>query len=222
MFALKLSHHDSTSLYPRYSDNWCGGSLEYLDDKYCAKIFPASFDRSWACPVPLLHSIDHSHYQTDGQLQDMKVDTSILDDVVADTAVNLCVVLTQRLYNASSKTGSTLYHRYLCAGDRSKDVAYETWSRWVAAHVICAAVNCSYAFTHSCGHTVARRCSQSLMRQGDFDRTSPIVLIASSASMAVLWDPRERLSLGTWSPSSAPMTTRRATRRTPWHPSFTT
>lgn len=153
MFALKLSHHDSTSLDPRYSDNWCGGSLEYLDDKYCAKIFPASFDRSWTCPVPLLSTIDHSHYQTDGQLQDMKVDTSILDGVVADTAVNLCVVLTQRLYNASSKTGSTLYNRYLCAGDRSKDVAYETWSRWVAAHVICAAVNCSYALTHFCGHS---------------------------------------------------------------------
>lgn len=84
----------------------------------------------------------------------MKVDTSILDGVVDDTAINLCVVLTQRLYNASSETGSTIYNRYLCAGDRSKDVAYETWSRWVAAqfmHVMnTAVIICSYAFTYSC------------------------------------------------------------------------
>jgi hypothetical protein len=107
-----------------------------LDDRKCAKLFPAtksdgSVDRDWKCEVSVKStppSIE-SGYQADTLLHNVKVDTETLMGVVNDTDVNLCVILSQRVANSSSPTGITLYNKYMCAGDYSATVAYETWSR---------------------------------------------------------------------------------------------
>jgi hypothetical protein len=117
-----------TSFY-RYYDNWCGGSLEYLDDGKCAKVFPGSTaDRTWQCTTPSL-SQPTDGFQAETILKNVVVDTTALAGVVNDTDVNLCVIVTQRVADTSSSTGVKLYNKYLCTGDYSATVAYETWSR---------------------------------------------------------------------------------------------
>jgi hypothetical protein len=114
----------------RYYDNWCGGSLEYLDDGKCAKVFPAeTADRAWSCAGPSSSVPTEVGFQADTILADVAVDTMALDGVVNDSDVNLCVIVTQRVANVSAPSGVTLYNKYLCAGDYSATVAYETWSR---------------------------------------------------------------------------------------------
>lgn len=112
----------------RYYDNWCGEGLTYLDDAACQKIFPKEFSRDWQCPNSLVKS-PPEFYQAEGLLSDMNVDTTILGDVITDPDVNLCIVLTKRVLNSTNNQGFSLYHRYLCAGDRSMNTGYETWSR---------------------------------------------------------------------------------------------
>lgn len=104
--------------------------MEYLDDGKCAKLFPAeSVDREWTCSVPSTSVPTEVGYQPDTILADISVDTMELDGVVNDPDVNLCVIVTQRVANSSAPSGVTLYNKYLCAGDYSATVAYETWSR---------------------------------------------------------------------------------------------
>jgi hypothetical protein len=103
--------------------------LEYLDDGKCVKLFPGSTaDRTWQCPTPSL-SKPSDAFQPDAILKDVVVDTTALAGVVNDADVNLCVIVTQRVADPSSSTGVRLYNKYLCAGDYSANVAYETWSR---------------------------------------------------------------------------------------------
>ena len=81
------------------------------------------------CAVPTTNVPSGAGFQADTLLNNVKVDTIELASVVNDTDVNLCVILTQRVVNESAPTGVTLYNKYLCAGDYSATVAYETWSR---------------------------------------------------------------------------------------------
>jgi hypothetical protein len=114
----------------RYYNNWCGGSLEFLDDSKCVKVFPGdTADREWSCGIPSTTVPTQTGFQADTILADVSVDTLELDGVVNDPDVNLCVIVTQRVANASAPNGVTLYNKYLCAGDYSATVAYETWSR---------------------------------------------------------------------------------------------
>jgi len=116
-----------------YYENWCGGPLQYLDDSYCAKIFPSSDSgatidyRDWSCQIPPSSTVPEG-FQAEIPFLDISVDNTTLASIVSDEDVNLCVILTQRVVNASSATGVSLYNKYMCAGSRSRDVAYETWS----------------------------------------------------------------------------------------------
>lgn len=125
-------------LHSRYYNNWCGkGDLEYLQDGLCAKIFPNVVDRDWSCGVLPIDTPPSKEdgYQPDTLLGDVAVDTEILGGLITDTDVNLCLILTKRVKGASSAAGETLYNRYLCAGNRSSLVPYETWSRCSTLHI---------------------------------------------------------------------------------------
>lgn len=124
------------SLYPLaqastdwYHTYWCGhGGLQYLDDGNCVKKFPKSYDREWSCPVPVTDQIP-SGFQQEGELSTATIDTTALAKYVTDSAVNVCIVVTKRVKNLSQPSGFSLYNRYFCAGDRSANDGYETWSR---------------------------------------------------------------------------------------------
>ena len=113
-----------------YFNNWCGGNHQYLEDGKCVKLFPATISREWTCPVPATAVPSATDgYQADTILGDVTVNTSELSSVVNDADVNLCIILTKRVANASAPAGVTLYNKYLCAGEYSATVPYETWSR---------------------------------------------------------------------------------------------
>ena len=103
--------------------------MKYLDDSSCAKVFPSSYDRnSWSCPINFDESFVGADFAADNDLSSVDVDTSLLDDVVTNGA-NVCAVVTRRtVANGDTK----LRHKYFCAGERSRDLAYETWSRYEA------------------------------------------------------------------------------------------
>eukprot|EP01038_Epipyxis_sp_PR26KG_P011422 gene11422-15306_t len=109
-----------------YIDEWCGHGLQYLDDSKCAKSFPSDFNRDWQCPIPY-KSTPSKDYQIDNQINNVNVDLSSLDEVILDNDVNLCVIVTQRVMNPNTNK-IDLYNKYLCAGDRSMSVPFETWS----------------------------------------------------------------------------------------------
>eukprot|EP01032_Pedospumella_encystans_P009522 gene9522-11200_t len=112
-----------------YYNNWCGAGHEYLSDSKCAKLFPNVLNREWTCGVPSKSAPStNSGFQRDTILADVSVDTTELTSVVTDPDVNLCVILTQRVADASAPAGVTLYNKYLCAGEYSASVAYEPWS----------------------------------------------------------------------------------------------
>jgi hypothetical protein len=120
-----------------YYNNWCGGSLQYLEDKYCAKVFPSSYDRDWVCPVYTHPAADadallaRGYYADDGghSMSDVVVDTETLGKVITNGA-NLCVIMTKRVQTDSGKgdNGVLTYNKYFCAGDASATEIYETWS----------------------------------------------------------------------------------------------
>lgn len=93
------------------------------------KIFPTTLNRDWSCPI--VSSTVPEGYQPDSILADASVDTAELNPVVNDSDVNLCIILTKRVADASAAGGVRLYNKYLCAGDYSATVPYETWSRCV-------------------------------------------------------------------------------------------
>lgn len=108
--------------------------MQYLDDSKCIKQFPTSFDRSWMCQTPILDSISDlpdGYLPEDAWDTNLSVDTESLDAVVNDPDINLCIVLTKRVKDNDPENllGYTLYNKYMCAGNRSRDEAYETWSR---------------------------------------------------------------------------------------------
>ena len=114
----------------RYFNNWCGSGHEYLSDSKCAKLFPEQINREWTCGVPTTAAPSaDSGFRPDAILADVFVDTTELASVVTDPDVNLCIILTQRVADASAPAGVTLYNKYLCAGEHSATVAYEPWSR---------------------------------------------------------------------------------------------
>lgn len=119
-------------IFCRYYDNWCGGNLEFLDDGKCVKLFPEHIDREWSCGVPTTTVPSEADgYQADTLLANVAIDTTTLNSVVNDTDVNLCIILTKRVADASAPSGVRLYNKYMCAGDYSATTAYETWSRYV-------------------------------------------------------------------------------------------
>lgn len=107
-----------------YYTDWCGGDLQYLDDKYCIKKFPSKMDRSQTCPVAVLDSVPEGYYP-DGNLADTHIDTTSLSNIVTNGA-NLCVILTKRV--RQSDGSAKLYNKYFCANELSKTEAFETWS----------------------------------------------------------------------------------------------
>jgi hypothetical protein len=61
---------------PYYYSNWCNAewyALPYLDDKYCNKKFPSSYDREWKCP----NNFDSDHlsgFSEDLDFENLQVD----------------------------------------------------------------------------------------------------------------------------------------------------
>ncbi len=98
--------------------------MQYLSDSNCVKVFPANYDRgSWSCPNSFSADKLSPDYVKDTELDEVEVDTELLKEFI-DVDVNLCLIMTKRSENE-------LYHKYYCYGTDSKDVAYETWSRFV-------------------------------------------------------------------------------------------
>jgi hypothetical protein len=116
-----------------YNENWCGGELQYLDDRDCVKKFPGDFSRHWACPISVSATppavdgyVSDKDFTTDNGYQYMEklpVDTTSLSPFVTN-GVNLCLVVTRRV---GGKVPS-LYNKYFCADESSKTQAFETWS----------------------------------------------------------------------------------------------
>lgn len=104
-----------------YYKNWCGGSLQYLDDKFCTKAFPSNFNREWSCPVAVETEIP-TGFHADGLIQD--VDTTSLSKFVTSEA-NLCLIVSKRV---SVDAGIRMYNKYFCVGDYSATEVWETWS----------------------------------------------------------------------------------------------
>jgi hypothetical protein len=78
--------------------------------------------------VPVLSTVPEG-FQAEGPLSSMKVDTTTLAQFITDTDVNVCVVVTKRVKDASVSQGFKLYNKYLCAGEYSAQTPFETWSR---------------------------------------------------------------------------------------------
>lgn len=98
------------------------------------KIFPEKFARDWHCEVPI-RSQPSAGYGKESTLDAVKVDTYTLGDLIPDPQVNLCVIATQRVKQASGEVA--LFHKYLCAGERSTQTGYETWSRYENPTLFC-------------------------------------------------------------------------------------
>jgi hypothetical protein len=112
----------------QYYTHWCGHTdgLQILDDAQCAKVFPgngAPPNREWVCPATVLPnaSMLPVGFVPDGTpLSQVPVDTTSLADLVPDT-VNLCLIVIQRVASATAPAGVSIYNKYFCAGDRSRD-----------------------------------------------------------------------------------------------------
>jgi hypothetical protein len=102
--------------------------MQYLQDANCEKQFPTAVNRDWTCAIPVLDSAPNG-YCVDATLVEAAVDVNTLGASITDTDVNLCVIVTKRVNDRSAPSGVRLYNKYLCAGDRSAMVPYETWSR---------------------------------------------------------------------------------------------
>eukprot|EP01035_Chromulina_nebulosa_P040113 gene40113-54233_t len=114
-----------------YYKHWCGGSLQYLDDSLCAKKFPSTVKdvSSFVCDATLSEEAPtlDSGFVLNGDFNNITVDIDSLDPIVTDTDVNICVIVTKRVSQPKGLK-PLLYNKYLCAGSRSANVAFETWS----------------------------------------------------------------------------------------------
>ena len=136
----------NTSSY--YYKHWCGSRLQYLDDKYCMKLFPSNShsqsQREWKCPIPSIDSTP-AGFQPEVDFNEINVDTSTLSGIISTPQsilqqpnlaadLNLCMVITKRVASKSqldsdSNTNSpSVVNKYLCYGEHSKVEPYETWS----------------------------------------------------------------------------------------------
>ena len=111
-----------------YRSYWCGKDMTYLLDGNCAKKFPTNYNRDWTCPVPVVSEIPEG-FEKDNDLSKVKVDTTSLSKYVTGSDVNVCVVVTKRVADSSNPQGFSLYNRYFCAGEKSANEAFQTWSR---------------------------------------------------------------------------------------------
>lgn len=121
---------ESTGNSDWYYNYWCGGSLQYLDDSECVKLFPISFDREWQCPLPVVDSSTIPEgYQPEGPLTNITVDVTSLNEIITDTDINICIISTRRVIAPQTSKGFTLYNKYYCTGNSSASNSFETWSR---------------------------------------------------------------------------------------------
>ena len=105
-----------------YYEHWCGGLLQYLDDRYCKKIFPSDYKRDWSCPIEEETTIPQG-FQPDVSFEEVKVDTETLKSVITSSEeVNLCLVVTKFVQDVGP------VNRYYCLGEESRQMPYETWS----------------------------------------------------------------------------------------------
>ena len=115
--------------------------MQYLDDSLCSKKFPLtskvksgtdidSDKSSFVCNVALSDEAPspESGFVMNGDFSKIIVDVESLDPIVTDTDINLCVIVTKRV-SEHKGLQPTIYNKYLCAGSRSANVAFETWSR---------------------------------------------------------------------------------------------
>ena len=124
---MKDKDEEAATSMQYYYNNWCGGSLKYLDDKNCAKVFPTlPIDREWTCPISPSLEVPEG-YARDGSLPSMHVDTALLAGLVPNDA-NICVILTKRVLSRDGRSSIELYNKYFCSGAYSRDDVYETWS----------------------------------------------------------------------------------------------
>ena len=111
---------DESSHY--YYEHWCGGPLQYLDDKFCKKVFPNNYNREWSCPIPEETAIPDG-FQPDVSFGEIKVDTETLKSfITSPEEVNLCLVVTKFVRDVGP------VNRYYCLGEDSKQIPFETWS----------------------------------------------------------------------------------------------
>lgn len=129
-----------SSINEYYYNNWCGGSLQYLDDSQCVKLFPSNTDRDTTCSTHILDGDNHDDsakieillkqgYNYDTQkLSDINVDVKTLSSIVT-TDANVCVILTKKIKNYNDNGNDThLINKYYCAGNYSRDDSFESWS----------------------------------------------------------------------------------------------
>lgn len=131
LYVIVLSKQEDSNIY---LDHWCGGDLQYLDDALCVKKFPSNYDRDSTCNVEILDYNEVDNLLKQGYyseslngLKDIKVDTTTLSESL-NSNVNLCIILTKRIYKTIEKTEINTFNKYLCNGEFSKNDVYETWS----------------------------------------------------------------------------------------------
>jgi len=123
-----------------YYKNWCGSGLQYLDDSQCAKVFPTTNNRDMSCNTNILDGsnsndndkilslLKNDYYYDIQKLSDVNVDVNTLSSIVTSDA-NVCVILTKRIKNYNNNDNKIeLLNKYYCAGNHSRDDAWETWS----------------------------------------------------------------------------------------------
>lgn len=128
------------SINDYYYNNWCGGSLKYLDDSDCIKVFPSNNNRQLTCNTNILDGkidsdnekiaslLNQGYYYDTQKLSDVSVDVNKLSSIVTNDA-NICVIITKRISNYNNNDDNIqLINKYYCAGNHSRDDAFETWS----------------------------------------------------------------------------------------------
>lgn len=130
LFSMNGTQSVSTSnINNWYYDNWCGSGLQYLTDSQCMKKFPSKFSRNWNCPIinkyDNINDITSKGYDKDKELSNVDIDINQLGNIVTNDA-RVCAIITKRV---EINNEIELYHKYFCAGNNSKIVASETWSR---------------------------------------------------------------------------------------------
>jgi hypothetical protein len=138
LFVTFLSAPTDPGIYKRRRQlGWCGNKTEYkalagLDDKYCVKRFPSSFNRSFVCHAAPPHQ-DLTGFQPSGQ-------PTVYPDLkgIVEDSVLVTVILIRRDFKGVP------YFRYVSNG--MHDVPFQPWS----SSKIFAAANAASALRTSC------------------------------------------------------------------------
>ena len=109
-----------------YYQQWCSengetdGYCEYLDDKYCQKVFPSKLYRSFMCPnVYTNDNITAAGYKPTSDFNGITVDETALTPYTSDDFY-ITAILIRR--NSSHHP----FYKYVSNGNNAK--VYETWS----------------------------------------------------------------------------------------------